>query len=103
MLNLNILINSISLPLQLPKEAFLWVGKAHPIPNFDLVFYQLPVDLIAQIDLHSTAITTSEGISIFPLLDGTYLRMEFAAHYLIALSRIGKPLVQAAYNRAGYL
>ncbi len=43
----NKVVETIALPLDLPQEAFIFLGQPRRIPNFDIIFHMLPEHLRA--------------------------------------------------------
>lgn len=81
--NLENIIKNMALPIALPPGSIMVMGKRR-MPNFDLIFAQLPEDLVAYINPNATA-PGGEGFYLVPLKEGYYLKLLIQDNSLIAL------------------
>ncbi len=85
------LIRAISLPIDLPREAFYWFGEPQYLPDISTVIAQLPATIHLHLDLEANAVHRSyPGYSLhfLPLLDGAYLKIKLQQQAIVELTTI---------------
>lgn len=91
MQNVEVILQSITLPINLPKEAFFIFGAPRRLPDIDIIVQQLP-SLNDHIDMSGTVIRKStdrqENTFILALTDGYHLRITIRDQAIVALNRI---------------
>jgi hypothetical protein len=80
---------SIDLPLALPEEAFLLMGKAkRRIPNFDFILQSTLSPLLSFVDANATSPGGGPDEYILLLLDGRYLKVSLSDSSITKLELI---------------
>lgn len=77
------IIKNMALPIALPPGSIMAIGKRR-MPNFDLIFAQLPADLVAHINPNATA-PGGDGFYLVPLKESYYLKLSIQDNSIIAL------------------
>ncbi|MEW6729763.1 MAG: hypothetical protein AB1489_00365 [Acidobacteriota bacterium] len=85
---INYMIQSISLPLLVPAEAFYLFGQPRPIPDVHFIIAQLPTRLMEQVNLEASVIHKKRnGLSVFhlPLMKKGYLLLKIQDQKIIEI------------------
>ena len=75
MQDLETLIGSIQLPIQIPAAAFANMGKEKLLVDFALAVEQLPKDLAVLVNLNGTSIRSGKGIYQLKLTCPGFLKL----------------------------
>jgi hypothetical protein len=85
-----ILINTVTLPMVLPDEVFELMGKPRRFPDIDLIINQLPAELHALLDLEATVLQSGrsgQNTFLLTLMDSSYLRIRIKNRSIVELSQ----------------
>ncbi|MEW6734552.1 MAG: hypothetical protein AB1489_24720 [Acidobacteriota bacterium] len=97
------LIQSVSLPLALPEEAFFLFGRQRRIPDFNLILAQLPAALSNLVEQNSTASSCGKNTYLFQFSNGGYLRMKLHNRMIVELAKIEEDLHFSGTQTSLYL
>ncbi len=81
------IIQSIVLPIQLSEDVFLLLGKKRRIPDFDLMIRHLPEELRAYLDPNATASSGGTRTYLLPLIEGR-LRIRIEEQAIVEIAEI---------------
>ncbi|MEW6737077.1 MAG: hypothetical protein AB1489_37670 [Acidobacteriota bacterium] len=87
-------IESISLPITIPKEAVMQVRNTPRILDIELFVKQLPAELRAFMIIDATALQSKQDdkyFYYFLLTDGYYLEIALAGLSIVAIKRLAAP------------
>ena len=84
------ILESISLPIELPEEAFIFLGKQRRLPDLNLVINQLPAELRDSLNLDGSILQSSQGeesVCILQITNGGNLRIQIRNKSIVGLTR----------------
>jgi hypothetical protein len=83
------IVKDINLPIALPENAFIVLGK-NRIPDFGLIMQQYLLPLLSYIDMNVTVPPGSgPGSYLIPLTDRRYLKITIRDNELVGLDLVG--------------
>jgi hypothetical protein len=83
------IVKGISLPIALPDNAFISLGK-NRIPDFGFIMQQYLLPLVSYIDMNVTVPPGGgPGSYLIPLIDRRYLKITLRENELVGLELVG--------------
>jgi hypothetical protein len=84
------IIDSVKLPIELPEEGFIQHGAKQRLVDFWLMIKALPIELRQSVDRDSTITNVSQETFALPLKSGGYMFVRLKGTYIVRLELSGK-------------
>ncbi|KAF0245054.1 MAG: hypothetical protein FD167_3581 [bacterium] len=83
--DLQSVIDSVKLPIELPEEGFIQYGTKQRLVDFWLMIKALPTELRQSVDRDSTITNISQETFALPLKSGSYIFVRLKGTHIVRL------------------